>query len=71
MSTPVLPKLVGQRVKRREDPRLIQGLGTYVDDVKIVDLLGNTLFSDDMEISAGWTPSGTPGFRWVTKSTTQ
>ena len=27
MSTPVLPKLVGQRVKRREDPRLIQGLG--------------------------------------------
>jgi carbon-monoxide dehydrogenase large subunit len=39
MSTPVLPKLVGQRVKRREDPRLIQGLGTYVDDVKIVGLL--------------------------------
>jgi carbon-monoxide dehydrogenase large subunit len=33
-----LPKLVGQRVKRREDPRLIQGLGTYVDDVKIVGL---------------------------------
>ena len=32
---PVLPKLVGQRVKRREDPRLIQGRGTYVDDVKI------------------------------------
>ena len=31
----VLPKLVGQRVKRREDPRLIQGRGTYVDDVKI------------------------------------
>ena len=38
MSTPVLPKLVGQRVKRREDPRLIQGLGTYVDDVKIVGM---------------------------------
>src|SRR4030095_1401885 len=35
---PVLPKLVGQRVKRREDPRLIQGLGTYVDDVKIVGM---------------------------------
>ena len=31
----VLPKLVGQRVKRREDPRLIQGRGTYVDDVRI------------------------------------
>ena len=37
-SSPVLPKLVGQRVKRREDPRLIQGQGTYVDDVKLVDM---------------------------------
>ena len=37
-SSPVLPKLVGQRVKRREDPRLIQGLGTYVDDVKLVGM---------------------------------
>jgi carbon-monoxide dehydrogenase large subunit len=37
-STPVLPKLVGERVKRREDPRLIQGRGTYVDDVKIVGM---------------------------------
>ena len=35
---PVLPKLVGQRVKRREDPRLIQGHGTYVDDLKIVGM---------------------------------
>ena len=37
-TSPVLPKLVGQRVKRREDPRLIQGKGTYVDDVKIVGM---------------------------------
>ena len=35
MASPVLPKLVGERVKRREDPRLIQGRATYVDDVKI------------------------------------
>ena len=35
MPAPVLPKLVGQRVKRREDPRLIQGRASYVDDVKI------------------------------------
>src|SRR5688572_15183834 len=34
----MLPKLVGSRVKRREDPRLIQGRGTYVDDVKIAGL---------------------------------
>ena len=36
--SPVLPKLVGQRVKRREDPRLIQGRGTYVDDVKLAGM---------------------------------
>jgi carbon-monoxide dehydrogenase large subunit len=35
---PILPKLVGQRVKRREDPRLIQGLATYVDDLKLVGM---------------------------------
>ena len=35
---PILPKLVGQRIKRREDPRLVQGRGTYVDDVKIAGM---------------------------------
>jgi hypothetical protein len=39
MAAPVLPKLVGARVKRREDPRLIRGLATYVDDVKLVGML--------------------------------
>src|SRR5919107_267854 len=34
----MLPKLVGQRVKRREDPRLIQGRATYVDDVALVGM---------------------------------
>ena len=37
-TSPVLPKLVGERVKRREDPRLIQGRGTYVDDIKIAGM---------------------------------
>jgi aerobic carbon-monoxide dehydrogenase large subunit len=37
-TTPVLPKLVGQRTKRREDPRLIRGLGTYVDDIALVGM---------------------------------
>ena len=37
-ASPVLPKLVGERVKRREDPRLIQGRGTYVDDIKIAGM---------------------------------
>jgi len=38
-TSPVLPKLVGQRVKRREDPRLIQGRATFVDDLKIAGML--------------------------------
>ena len=32
-------KYVGNRVKRTEDPRLIQGLGHYVDDIKLPDTL--------------------------------
>src|SRR6188508_1328286 len=34
-----LPKLVGEPIKRREDPRLISGLGTYVDDIKLPGML--------------------------------
>src|SRR5688500_16140375 len=37
-TSPVLPKLVGQRIKRREDPRLIQGRATYVDDIALVGM---------------------------------
>jgi len=37
-ATPVLPKLIGERVKRREDPRLIQGRATYVDDLKVTGM---------------------------------
>ncbi|HXH25077.1 MAG TPA: xanthine dehydrogenase family protein molybdopterin-binding subunit [Vicinamibacterales bacterium] len=37
-AAPVLPKLIGQRVKRREDPRLIQGRATYVDDIKLAGM---------------------------------
>ena len=43
MTTQQLPgppgQLIGQRIKRREDPRLIQGRGTYVDDIKLVGML--------------------------------
>jgi carbon-monoxide dehydrogenase large subunit len=38
-ATAVIPKFVGERVKRREDPRLITGTATYVDDVRIPGLL--------------------------------
>ncbi|MEE9147674.1 MAG: xanthine dehydrogenase family protein molybdopterin-binding subunit, partial [Candidatus Tectomicrobia bacterium] len=37
---PVTPgKLVGQRVKRTEDPRLIRGQATYVDDITLPGML--------------------------------
>lgn len=43
MSSPVdldiRPKLVGARVKRVEDPRLLAGRGSYVDDLKIAGTL--------------------------------
>ncbi|MCC7364928.1 MAG: xanthine dehydrogenase family protein molybdopterin-binding subunit [Dehalococcoidia bacterium] len=39
MTSPTLPKLIGARIKRREDPRLIQGRGTYVDDIKLAGML--------------------------------
>ncbi|HUK89993.1 MAG TPA: xanthine dehydrogenase family protein molybdopterin-binding subunit [Blastocatellia bacterium] len=32
-------KYVGKRIKRTEDPRLIQGLGHYVDDIRLPDTL--------------------------------
>ena len=34
-----MAKYVGDRVKRTEDPRLIQGIGHYVDDIKLPDTL--------------------------------
>lgn len=34
-----LSKSVGARVKRREDPKLIRGLGQYVDDIKLPETL--------------------------------
>ena len=39
MPDQIIPKLMGARVKRREDPRLIQGQATYVDDVKLPGML--------------------------------
>jgi carbon-monoxide dehydrogenase large subunit len=35
----VTPKMIGARVKRREDPRLIQGKATYVDDIRLPGML--------------------------------
>ena len=40
-------RLIGARIKRREDPRLIQGLSHYVDDIKLVNTLHCTFFRSD------------------------
>jgi aerobic carbon-monoxide dehydrogenase large subunit len=39
MTTPLLPKMIGERIKRREDPRLITGLGSFVDDMQLPGML--------------------------------
>src|SRR4029453_18180407 len=39
-----LPKFVGARIKRREDPALIQGLGQYVDDISRAGTLHAAFF---------------------------
>jgi carbon-monoxide dehydrogenase large subunit len=36
---PRSPRFVGQRIRRKEDERLIQGGGTYVDDIQLPGLL--------------------------------
>jgi len=35
----VVPKFIGERVKRREYPRLITGTATYVDDLRLPGML--------------------------------
>ena len=35
--------VIGESIKRREDPRLITGRGTYVDDVRLVGMLNMVL----------------------------
>src|SRR6185503_16228784 len=37
--SPMKPRYVGQPVTRREDPRLVQGLAHYVDDIRLPDTL--------------------------------
>ena len=33
------PKIVGARIKRTEDPRLLTGLGAYTDDRQVMRVL--------------------------------
>ena len=36
---PEAPKFIGSPIKRRDDPRLIQGLAHYVDDIQLPGML--------------------------------
>jgi carbon-monoxide dehydrogenase large subunit len=38
-SAEMRPGLVGKRIKRTEDPRLLTGNGRYVDDIRLPDML--------------------------------
>lgn len=46
-SVELRPKLVGTRVKRTEDPRLLTGSGEYVDDIKRAGMLHVALVRSD------------------------
>ena len=41
------PKMMGQRIKRKEDPRFISGLGKYTDDIKLQGMLHAALLHSD------------------------
>ena len=49
LPTGVTPgKLVGQRIKRKEDPRLIRGQATYTDDLKLPGMLHLAFLRSDV-----------------------
>ena len=41
------PKMMGQRIKRKEDPRFITGTGKYTDDIKLPGMLHLALLRSD------------------------
>jgi len=57
-----LPRLVGARVARREDPRLLTGQGSYVDDHRPARLLYAAFLRSPRRMLGSW-PS-TPRPRW-------
>ena len=47
ISVEMRPKLVGTRVKRTEDPRLLTGTGQYVDDIKLDGMVHVAILRSD------------------------
>src|SRR4030095_9821821 len=61
-----VPRFVGQSVQRKEDPRLVSGNGTYLDDVKLPNMLHVSFVRSDvararitrLDVSAARTAKG-------------
>jgi carbon-monoxide dehydrogenase large subunit len=47
MTAEMRPKIIGARVQRLEDPRLLTGTGTYVDDLRLPGTLHMALRRSD------------------------
>src|SRR5262249_34243545 len=47
VATPTPNKMIGERIKRKEDPRFITGTGKYTDDVKLAGMLHVSLLRSD------------------------
>ncbi|MCZ6646390.1 MAG: hypothetical protein O7B79_09150, partial [SAR324 cluster bacterium] len=41
------PNMIGQRIKRKEDPRFITGTGKFTDDIKLFGMLHMALLRSD------------------------
>ena len=46
--TAVAPRFVGQSINRKEDPRLVTGHGTYLDDVRVPGMLSIAFLRSDV-----------------------
>jgi carbon-monoxide dehydrogenase large subunit len=47
MAVTPAPKMIGERIKRKEDPRFITGTGKYTDDIKLHGMLYAALLRSD------------------------
>ena len=54
------PALVGNRINRKEDPRLLTGRGRYVDDVVVPGMLHVAFACSDIAADASWMSTSPP-----------
>ena len=56
-------RLVGNRISRKEDPRLLTGRGRYVDDVVVPGMLHVAFARSDIAADASWASTSPPHAR--------